>query len=88
MEDGSLAAAPIVRLRALCWKGRVGFDPYAHSRAGDLAQLPKAHLHAHLESAVRWSTLREIAAANGVPHPDHLGDGRFVFDPGFGQFSE
>ncbi|ASW57648.1 adenosine deaminase [Plantactinospora sp. KBS50] len=35
--------------------------------------LPKAHLHVHLESAVRWSTLREIGAANGVPVPDRPG---------------
>jgi len=36
----------------------------------DLARLPKAHLHVHLESAVRWATLREIAAANGVTPPE------------------
>lgn len=36
----------------------------------ELASLPKAHLHVHLESAVRWPTLREIAAANGVAAPD------------------
>lgn len=35
----------------------------------DLALLPKAHLHVHLESTVRSSTLREIAAANGVSVP-------------------
>lgn len=35
----------------------------------DLTRLPKAHLHVHLESAVRWSTLAQLAAANGVPLP-------------------
>jgi adenosine deaminase len=36
----------------------------------NLASLPKAHLHVHLESTVRWATLREIGAANGVAVPD------------------
>src|SRR4051812_8573350 len=36
----------------------------------DLVRLPKAHLHVHLESTIRWSTLRELAEANGVPVPD------------------
>ncbi|MEZ0075420.1 adenosine deaminase [Planotetraspora sp. GP83] len=35
----------------------------------DLTRLPKAHLHVHLESTVRPSTLREIATANGVDLP-------------------
>lgn len=35
----------------------------------DLAALPKAHLHVHLESTVRPATLRELAAANGLPVP-------------------
>ncbi|WP_018654667.1 adenosine deaminase [Actinomadura flavalba] len=35
----------------------------------DLSTLPKAHLHVHLESTVRWTTLREIGDANGVPVP-------------------
>jgi adenosine deaminase len=39
----------------------------------DLYSLPKAHLHVHLESTVRWSTLREIGAANGVPAPERPG---------------
>lgn len=36
----------------------------------DLVGLPKAHLHVHLESAVRWATLREIGAANGMEVPE------------------
>jgi adenosine deaminase len=48
----------------------------------DLSLLPKAHLHVHLESTVRWPTLREIGAANGVtvPEPGPLG--------GFAEFFE
>jgi adenosine deaminase len=38
---------------------------------------PVAHLHVHLESAVRWETLGEIAAGNGVVFPDHLRAHRF-----------
>ena len=45
----------------------------------DLSLLPKAHLHVHLESTVRWQTLREIGAANGVPVPEHLAAGRTRF---------
>ncbi|HEX8973080.1 adenosine deaminase [Oryzihumus sp.] len=45
----------------------------------DLALLPKAHLHVHLESTVRWETLREIGDANGVPVPEHLAGGRTRF---------
>ncbi|MFS2292010.1 MAG: adenosine deaminase [Actinomadura sp.] len=37
----------------------------------DLISLSKAHLHVHLESSVRWSTLREIGAANGVRVPQN-----------------
>jgi len=29
----------------------------------------RAHLHVHLESAIRWTTLADLAAANGVPVP-------------------
>lgn len=50
----------------------------------DLALLPKAHLHVHVESAIRWSTLREIGAANGVAVP--LAE-RTAF-AGFGPFAE
>ncbi|MER6810977.1 adenosine deaminase [Spirillospora sp. NPDC000708] len=35
----------------------------------DLLSLPKAHLHVHLESTVRWDTLRAIGDANGVEVP-------------------
>jgi adenosine deaminase len=35
----------------------------------NLADLPKAHLHVHLESTVRWATLAELAAANGLTAP-------------------
>jgi len=34
----------------------------------DLRTLPKAHLHVHLESTLRWSTLRELDPS--VPGPD------------------
>ncbi|TDD82133.1 adenosine deaminase [Actinomadura rubrisoli] len=39
----------------------------------DLLRLPKTHLHVHLENTVRWDTLREIGAANGVKVPDDIG---------------
>lgn len=51
----------------------------------DLARLPKAHLHVHLESSIRPDTLREIAEANGVTVPSRMGGDRFV---GFGPFGE
>lgn len=35
----------------------------------DLAALPKAHLHVHLESTIRPATLREMGEANGVEVP-------------------
>jgi adenosine deaminase len=34
-----------------------------------LQRLPKAHLHVHLESTIRWTTLRELADRNGLPTP-------------------
>jgi adenosine deaminase len=49
----------------------------------DLAALPKAHLHVHLESTVRPGTLRELAGANGVPLPGETP----VFD-GFRAFAD
>lgn len=48
----------------------------------DLALLPKAHLHVHLESTIRWATLREIGDRNGVNVP-----GRGGAFAGFGQFA-
>ncbi|GAA4020476.1 adenosine deaminase [Allokutzneria multivorans] len=53
----------------------------------DLTQLPKAHLHVHLESTIRWQTLREIGAANGVEVPAHLGDEGTTFT-GFREFAD
>ncbi|GAA4618467.1 adenosine deaminase [Actinoallomurus liliacearum] len=53
----------------------------------DLTRLPKAHLHVHLESAIRWATLREIGTANGVPVPEPPADGPVVFDD-FGRFAD
>ncbi|PZG20382.1 adenosine deaminase [Spongiactinospora gelatinilytica] len=52
----------------------------------DVAALPKAHLHVHLESTVRWDTLAQIAAANGMPVPER-GDGPPVF-AGFRPFAD
>src|SRR5438445_3257345 len=54
----------------------------------DLRSLPKAHLHVHLECAVRSSTLRELAAANGMPLPDGMPNGVRAFEQGFGQFAD
>ncbi len=53
----------------------------------DMARLPKAHLHVHLESTIRWATLREIGAANGVTVPDRPGDGPIAFED-FRQFAD
>jgi adenosine deaminase len=50
----------------------------------DLKLLPKAHLHVHLESTVRWETLQELGRANGIVVPEqHTG----TFE-GFGPFAE
>lgn len=38
-----------------------------------LLSLPKTHLHVHLESTVRWATLREMGTANGVQVPEDTG---------------
>ncbi len=48
----------------------------------DLATLPKAHLHVHLESTVRPDTTAELADRYGVDIPAHTG----TFD-GFGPFA-
>ncbi|HZE34633.1 MAG TPA: adenosine deaminase [Actinoallomurus sp.] len=52
----------------------------------DLMLLPKAHLHVHLESTIRWATLREIGAATGLRVPARP-DGPLVFD-GFRHFAD
>ncbi|MCU1427405.1 MAG: adenosine deaminase [Actinomycetia bacterium] len=39
--------------------------------------LPKAHLHVHLEGAMRPSTLQELAADAGIPIPEIRGFGSF-----------
>ncbi|NAZ85378.1 adenosine deaminase [Kineococcus sp. T90] len=44
----------------------------------DLATLPKAHLHVHLEGAMRPATLAELAAAAGVPVPPVRGFASFA----------
>lgn len=51
----------------------------------DLASLPKAHLHVHLESTIRPDTLRALAAANGVDIPEELSRSSFA---GFSQFAD
>src|SRR5581483_2699447 len=49
-------------------------DPIATpaTRAGDLAALPKAHLHLHLTGAMRHSTMVELARLHGVSLPPAL----------------
>lgn len=48
----------------------------------DPGRMLKAHLHVHLESTIRASTLRQIAARNGTTIPD-----RPATFAGFGQFA-
>ena len=43
----------------------------------DLATLPKAHLHLHLEGAMRPETLAELADQAGIPVPEVRGYGSF-----------
>jgi adenosine deaminase len=43
----------------------------------DLAQLPKGHLHLHLEGAMRPSTLHELAERDGLTVPKISGYGSF-----------
>lgn len=52
----------------------------------DPAELPKAHLHVHLESTVRPETLAEICAASGLAAPERpAGAGAFA---GFRAFAD
>lgn len=44
----------------------------------DLATLPKAHLHVHLEGAMRPGTLEELAERYGMPVPQTRGFGSFT----------
>jgi adenosine deaminase len=44
----------------------------------DLAALPKAHLHIHLEAAMRPSTLADLAAKYAMPMPEIRGYGSFT----------
>lgn len=53
----------------------------------DLTALPKAHLHVHLESAIRWATLQELGAANGVTVPPQPATGTAGFS-GFQAFAD
>jgi adenosine deaminase len=46
-------------------------------RVRDLATLPKAHLHLHLEGAMRPATLQELADKAGIPVPEIRGYGSF-----------
>jgi len=52
----------------------------------DLARLPKAHLHVHLESTVRWSTLRDLDPGLDRGRPDST-PGGFAFH-GFRAFAD
>ncbi len=68
----------------MMWRVRGGGGVIYPPPVRDVRTLPKAHLHVHLESAIRWQTLREIAAVNGVQAPAHRTG---VFD-GFRQFAD
>jgi adenosine deaminase len=56
-------------------------------RMRDLMLLPKAQLHVHLESAIRWTTLREIGTAAGLTVPAPPRDGPLSF-AGFREFAD
>ncbi|MGH3858204.1 adenosine deaminase [Actinokineospora sp.] len=49
--------------------------------------LPKVHLHVHLESTIRSATLVEIGAGHGIEVPPEVSDGPFSFD-GFRAFAD
>jgi adenosine deaminase len=51
----------------------------------DLALLPKAELHVHLEGAIRVATVHELAERTGAVLPSGLVDGRWRFE-GFDDF--
>lgn len=53
-------------------------SPATSPAARDLRALPKAHLHLHLEGAMRPATLADRAAAYGVPVPVTRGFGSFT----------
>jgi adenosine deaminase len=59
--------------------------PVGSGDVRDLRLLPKVHLHVHLESTVRWSTLADLGAANGIEIPPHLAAGDYEFG-GFNDF--
>ena len=42
--------------------------------SADLSALPKVHLHVHLESTLRWQTLRELGDSSGVAVPAEPAD--------------
>lgn len=64
---------------------RVPLRSHAVAPVQDLRDLPKAHLHVHLENTIRWPTLRELGLANGIDVPGHLTEGRYAFT-GFSDF--
>ena len=58
--------------------------PPAHAtRLRDLQALPKAHLHIHLEGAMRPSTLAELCARYGIEQPEDTRGRRFDNFGGF-----
>jgi adenosine deaminase len=89
-DRAKLAGSPIFGISLLqgAEKDFEGDHPWLYGLpVRDLRELPKAHLHVHLESTVRSSTLREIGAANGVqvPEPPDGGSGLGGFAGFFAQ---